>query len=79
MKYICLFICLLLIAGTLLIDEPIQYARMGRGTGRIYSRGTGTVAPPVVPPAGEIYFWLREDASTMLREDASKFLREDSP
>jgi hypothetical protein len=47
-----LAILLILFTGTLLIDEPIQYAAMGRGTGRIYSRGTGTTT--VTPPAGAI-------------------------
>jgi hypothetical protein len=45
MKYLA--ILLILFSGTLLIDEPLQYAAMGRGTGRIYSRGTGTVTTPV--------------------------------
>jgi hypothetical protein len=72
-----LAILLILFSGALLIDEPIQLAAMGRGTGRIYSRGTETVT--VTPPIETTYFWLREDGSVMLREDGTKFLRENSP
>ncbi len=79
MKYT--FILCLLIAGTLLINEPTQYAAMGRGTGRIYSRGGGTVTPPIVVPPVETdtYFWLREDSGVRLREDGTKSLRETAP